>query len=297
MQEFISDTGVDFVKKFFAIILFALLIIPAATFAKPLTVISLGADKAGNENAAVEKMKMAAVGHVLAFIIPPNPDPNGDFVNIVKTHYKEVALNPKVSGRKKDGSGIRVTGEVTVDFDKLRQIVRSQIQGLQNENIDEPTVFFVRITGVNDLNLKQKAFGDVLKTYGAVFENLGFKVENSDELTAELSASPDSESFEAFCLRMNEEAGNTGCMYAVIGEIALKKISEGETGIIWESTARLQARSYGSNAVGGTLIFQFDDDYKLKGRDDNIAFFALRKAALNSSRALAEHTLDYWKKH
>ena len=58
-----------------------------------------------------------------------------------------------------------------------------------------------------------------------------------------------------------------------------------------------QARNYGSNEVGGTLIFQFDDDYKLKGRDDNVAFFALRKAALNSSRALAEHTLDYWKKH
>ena len=284
-------------KKIFALILFALLIIPVVSFAKPLTVISLGADKDGNENAAVEKMRMAATGHALAFIIPPNLDPNSDFVKIVKENYKSVTSSPKVSARKKDGSGIRITGEVTVDFDKLREIVRSKISGLQFENIDETTVFFVRITGVNDLNLKQKAFGDVLQTYATVFENLGFKVESSDELISEMLASPDSESFESFCRRMNEEAGNTGCMYAVIGEIALDKTSEGETGIMWQSTARLQARRYGSNAVGGTLIFQFDDDYKLKGRDDNVAFFALRKAALNSSRALAEHTLDYWKKH
>ena len=256
----------------------------------------MGMDKNGNETAAIDKMCLNAVGHSLAFIIPPNPDPDSDFVKIVKAHYKEVTSNAKVQAKRKDGTAIILVGEVTVDIDKLTEIVKTQISGLQFEKIDEPTIFFVRITGVDNAEMKKKALGDTLQTYSAVFERLGFKVDDSDELMSELVSSPDAESFESFCMRMNEEVGNTGCTYAVIGEITLEKESEGITGIVWKSTARLQARVYG-DSTNGTSIFQFDDDYQLKGKSDNVAFFALRKAAMNSARALAEHTLDYWKNH
>ena len=70
------------------------------------------------------------------------------------------------------------------------------------------------------------------------------------------------------------------------------ELAETEMGVTWGSTAHLQAIDFtGSDAV----IFRFDDDYKLNGRDEKVGLFAMRKAALNSSRALAEHTLDYWK--
>ena len=287
-------------KKFFAVVLF-LLIIPCAVFAKPVTVISMGFDKGGNEAAAVNRLKMAAAGHCLAFIIPPNPDPESDFVKIVKNHYAEVVSNVNIVSKRTEGTNIFLTGEATVDFDKLRQIVRTEIKSWQETNTDDTAAFFVRIVGVNNSELKLRAYQDVLTTYQFVFENLGFK--NLDEDVSELvnSGSAD-ESFIDYCKRVNEEIENDGSIgYAVIGEITLSKLSEGVTGIVWGSTARLQARRYDSKTSGdgltGTLIFQFDDDYKLKGKSDNIAFFALRKAALNSSRALAEHTLDYWQNH
>lgn len=288
-------------KKFFAVILFLLMMIPFAAFAKPVTSIAMGPDRNGDEATAIDRMKMAGVGHALSFIIPPNTDPNSDFTQIIRTHYKEVVTNVNVLAKRKDGSAIFVTGEVTVDFDKLSEIVRKQIKGLQYENIDDMAAFFVRIVGVDDENLKSIAYQDVLNTYHFVFESLGFKNIDEDVVKIVNGGSAD-ESFGDYCKRVNEEVENDGSIgYAVIGEIALNKLSEGATGITLESTARLQARRYDSNPGGdgltGTVIFQFDDDYKLKGRDDNVAFFALRKAALNSSRALSEHTLDYWKNH
>lgn len=286
--------------KFLAVVLF-LLIIPCAVFAKPLTVISMGFDKGGNEAAAVNRLKMAAAGHSLAFIIPPSPNPDSDFVRIVKSHYAEVVSTVNIISKRTEGTNIFLTGEVTVDFDKLRQIVRTEIKSWQEANTDEVTAFFVRIVGVDNSELKLKAYQDVLTTYQRVFENLGFK--NLDEDVFELVNSGSAgESFMDYCRRVNSEIENDGNIgYAVIGEIALSKLSEGTTGIVWGSTAKLQARRYDSKTSGdgltGTLIFQFDDDYKLKGKDDNVAFFALRKAALNSSRALAEHTLAYWQNH
>lgn len=288
-------------KKFLAVILLVILMIPVAAFAKPLTVISMGFDKGGDEKIAVDRLHMNAVGHALAFIIPPNPDPNSVFVRIVKTHFKELASNAKVLAKRNEGGTLFLTGEVTVDFDSLREIVKKENGNWQEANTDDQAAFFVRVTGVDNENLKQRAYQDVLSTYQFVFENLGFK--NIDEDVSEIvNAGAADESFIDYCKRINEEVENNGSIgYAVIGEIALNKLMEGETGTLWESTARMQARRYDSKTTGdgleGVLIFQFDDDYKLKGRDDNVAFFALRKAALNSSRALAEHTLDYWKNH
>ena len=288
-------------KKIIAAILFVLMFIPVVVLAKPLNVLSIGADKSGNEAAAIDKMCQAAAGHSLAFIIQPNTDPNSDFIKIIKAHYKEVTSNAKVVAKRKDGTVVIVTGEVTVDFDKLRQIVRSQIKGLQEANTDDEAAFFVRITGLDNAALYNRAYGDVLQTYQYVFENLGFKNTDEDVFTV-VNGGPAGESFEDYCKRVNEFVENEGSIgYAVIGEIALDKLSEGATGIMWGSTAKLQARRYDTTPSGdsliGTIIFQFDDDYKLKGKDDNVAFFALRKAAMNSSRALAEHTLDYWKNH
>ena len=288
-------------KKFLTLIIFVVLLIPSMAFARPLNFVSMGADKNGNEKVAVDRMYLNATAHALGFIIPMNPDPNSDFVKIVKAHYKDVAINSKIIAKRKDGAAILVTGEVTVDFEKLRQIVRSQIHSLQEANTDEMTAFFVRISGIENDSLSAHAYQDVLTTYQFVFENLGFK--STDEDTFDIvSGGLANESFEDYCRRVNSELENDGRFgYAVIGEINLNKVSEGATGVMWESTARLQARKYDSKPAGdglaGTLIFQFDDDYKLKGKTNNIAFLALRKAALNSSRALAEHTLDYWKNH
>lgn len=288
-------------RKLISVILFLVMMVPIGALAKSLTVISMGADKAGNEKAALDKMYLNAAAHGLAFIIQPNAEPDSDFVKIVKAHYREVTSDAKVLAKRNDGAAILLTGEVTVDFDKLRQIVRSQIRGLQEAATEDNAAFFVRIVGVGDEDLKARAYQDVLTTYQFVFENLGFK--NADEdVVAVVNGGAAGESFENYCRRVNsivENDGNIG--YAVIGEIALAKLSEGATGITWESTARLQARRYDTNPSGnglsGVVIFQFDDDYKLKGKDNNVAFFALRKAAINSSRTLAEHTLDYWKNH
>ena len=167
---------------------------------------------------------------------------------------------------------------------------------MQEANTDDKAMFLVRIVGIENPQMLMRAYGDVLQTYQMVFENLGFKVDAPDELIEQLVSSPTNEDFTSYCRRMNDEAGNVGCKYVVIGEIFLERAAEGETGITWKSTARLQARDFG-NSANGTIIFQFDDDYKLRGKDDNVAFFALRKAAINSSRALAEHTLAYWKNH
>ena len=293
------------IRKIFAVIMFALLLVPFNAYAKSVTVISMGADKAGDEAVAIEKMNRNAAAHCLAFIIPPSPNPDSDFVKIIRAHYKEVTSGAKVAAKKKDGPVVVVTGEVTVDFTKLREIVKREIKGVQNmdENVDEQTAFFVRITGVNNEQLKMRAYQDVLDTYHFVFENLGFNRTDEDVVNIVFGGDAN-EKFLDYCMRVNSyiENGDAGnIVYAVIGEIALDKLSEGTTGIMWESTARLQARCYKENPTSdgmtGEVIFQFDDDYKLKGRDDNVAFFAMRKAALNSSRALAEHTLDYWKNH
>ena len=281
-------------KWLFGIVMLVLML-PGLAFAKPLEVTSVGFDKGGNEAAAVDKMCMAAAGHTLAFIIPPSREPDSDFIRIVKAHYKEVTSNPRVFHTKNDGGVIVATGKVTVDFDSLKRIVRSEIRGFQNENTDAVACFLIRVTGIDNAQMQRSAYGDVLQTYEAVFDNLGFKVKAGEEVTPEVMKNPAGESFEAFCNRVSSAAKeDVEITYAVIGEISVNKLAETEMGVTWGSTARLQAVDFtGSDAV----IFQFADDYKLNGKDEKVGMFAMRKAALNSSRALAEHTLAYWKSH
>ena len=280
-------------KKWLLMAIWLAVMLPGLAFAKPLEVTSVGFDKNGNEAAAIDKMCMAAAGHTLAFIIPPSREPDSDFIKIIKAHYKDVTSNPRVIHTKRDGSVIVTTGKVTVDFDLLRSIVRSEIKGVQNENTDAVACFLIRVTGIDNPQMLRSAYGDILQTYGAVFENLGFKVKAGDEVTAEVMRNPPGESFDAFCNRVGSAAKeNVEITYAIIGEISVNKLAETPMGVTWGSIARLQAVDFtGSDKV----IFQFDDDYKLNGKDEKVGMFAMRKAALNSSRALAEHTLAYWK--
>ena len=279
-------------KVMFAAVLLVLLL-PSLALAKPLDVTSVGFDKGGSEAAAVDKMCMAAAGHTLAFIIPPSREPDSDFIRIIKAHYKEVTSNPRVLHTKKDGGAVVTTGKVIVDFDRLKSIVRTEIKGFQNENTDAVACFLIRVTGIDNPQMLRSAYGDVLQTYEAVFDNLGFKVKAGEAVTPEVLKNLTGESFEAYCQRVGNAAKeDIEITYAVIGEISVAKLAETEMGVTWESTAHLQAVDFtGSDAV----IFRFDDDYKLSGRDEKVGLFAMRKAALNSSRALAEHTLDYWK--
>lgn len=281
------------VAKRLLLLALCLLMFQGTALARPMDVLSVGFDKGGNEASAVEKMRMAATGHSLAFIIPPSQDPNSDFVRIVKAHYQEVTSNPRVLHRKNEGALV-VTGQVIVDWDSLKAIVRKEIRGYQEENADAAACFLIRVTGINDPQQLRRAYGDILQTYGAVFENLGFKVEVGEEVTAEMMKNPTGESYEAYCDRVSAAAReDIGITYAVIGEIAVNKLSETDMGITWGSTAHLQARDF--TAPDERVIFDFADDYKLKGKGELMGLFAMRKAAMNSSRALAEHTLAYWK--
>ena len=273
---------------------FFLLLLNDAALAKPMEVMAVGFDRDGNEAAAIERMCMAAAGHSLAFIIPPSREPESDFVRMVKTHYKEVTANPQIKQRK-NGPPLVVTGFVTVDFDRLKAIVRSEIKGVQNENTDAAACFLIRVRGIDNPQQLRHAYGDIIQTYSAVFENLGFKVNTGEEITSEVLKNPAGESFVDYCRRVSEAAkDDVEITYAIVGEISVEKLSESPAGITWGSSAHLQARDF-TRENGEKVIFDFSDDYKLKGRSETAGFFAMRKAAMNSSRALAEHTLAYWK--
>ncbi|SFW35753.1 hypothetical protein [Selenomonas ruminantium] len=282
------------VRRILLATVFFLLLLPRGVWAKPMDVMAVGFDKGGNEAVAVERMCMAATGHSLAFIIPPSQDPSSDFVRLIKAHYKEVTSNPQIKQRK-NGPPLVVTGFVTVDFDRLKAIVRTEIKGIQNENTDAATCFLIRVQGIDNPQQLRHAYGDIIQTYSAVFENLGFRVKAGEEVTPEVLKNPPGESFEDFCRRVSEAAKeDVEITYAIVGEISVEKLAESPAGITWGSSAHLQARDF-TSADGEKIIFDFGDDYKLKGRGELAGFFAMRKAAMNSSRALAEHTLAYWK--
>lgn len=281
-------------KRILPLIMAILFLASGIGMAKSMDVMAVGFDKTGNEQAAVERMCKAAMGHCLAFVIPPSKDPNSDFVRLIRTRYQEVASNPRVMHKKNDGVLV-VSGVVTVDFDKLKDIVRTDIKGYQSENTDAVACFLIRVQGIDNPQQLRHAYGDIIQTYGAVFENMGFKVKVGDEVTPEVLKHPPGESYDDYCKRVVAAAReDPEITYAIVGEIAVGKISESALGCTYGSNAKLQARDF-TKDDGEKVIFQFEDDYKLKGKDELIGMFAMRKAAMNSSRALAEHTLAYWK--
>lgn len=280
-------------RRILVLISFGMILLSGMVFAKPMDIMAVGFDKDGNENMAVERMCMAAAGHSLAFIIPPSQEPGSDFVRLIKSHYKEVTSNPQIKN-KKNGPPMVITGYVTVDFDRLKSIVRTEIKGVQNDNTDAEACFLIRVKGIDNPQQLRHAYGDIIQTYSAVFENLGFKVKAGEEVTPEVLRMPVGESFEDYCRRVSEAAKeDVGITYAIVGEISVEKLAESPAGITWGSSAHLQARDF--TAGDDKVIFDFGDDYKLKGKGEMVGFFAMRKAAMNSSRALAEHTLAYWK--
>ena len=287
-----SYTSVCVVKRgmtmcrILALISLMIALFSSTVFAKPMDIMAVGVDKDGNENMAIERMCMAAAGHSLAFIIPPSQDPNSDFVRLIKSHYKEVTSNPQIKN-KKNGPPLVVTGYVTVDFDRLKSIVRTEIKGVQNDNTDAAACFLIRVKGIDNPQQLRHAYGDIIQTYSAVFENLGFKVKAGEEVTPEVLKASSEESFDDYCRRVSEAAKeDVEITYAIVGEISVEKMAESPAGITWGSSAHLQARDFTTG--GDKIIFDFGDDYKLKGRGELIGFFAMRKAAMNSSRALAE---------
>lgn len=249
-----------------------------------------GESQAGNEVQAEQDAVEKAVARVLSRILLPNEQQA--LYRDVLQKSSQFAGKMKVLQRREDGKSLYVLGQVPVDVDRLRAYVKQQGRAQQKKNDASEACFIVRIQG-DDTAQSLENQQTVQRVFNDTLEGIGFQVDKSDEgiMFARQLAGLDR---DAFIPQMKQKVQNDfiDVTLAVIGEI---NILPSAGGTHREADVYLKAFDM---VADGRMVADFVDHYAIQGADAQQAMKLIcYKAALNSSRVLADRILSYWQEY
>lgn len=258
--------------------------------AAPLMVRVCGESQVGNEAQAEQDAVEKAVARVLSRILLPNEQQA--LYRDVLQKSSQFAGKMKVLQRREDGKSLYVLGQVPVDVDWLRAYVKQQGRAQQKKNDASEACFIVRIQG-DDTAQSLENQQTVQRVFNDTLEGIGFQVDKSDEgsMFARQLAGLDR---DAFISQMKQKVQNDfiDVTLAVIGEI---NILPSAGGTHREADVYLKAFDM---VADGRMVADFVDHYAIQGADAQQAMKLIcYKAALNSSRVLADRILSYWQEY
>ena len=257
--------------------------LPAEAGAEPVMITVCGESKNGDAAAAEVHAQKLAVGRVLSKIILPDRDPSSIFQAILND-YKKYAGKMKVEKKRTHEGTLYLIGKVPVDAEALRKAAESSIGSKQENHLDAEACFAIQVTGADD---PAKARLAATKTYQYVFDGLGLQATGADEVEHLLASGM---SGAALAQRVMQDHPEITSL--VQGDIKLVEVNASAN--LWRAEIHITASDMLKN---GQVYADFDDVYEIKAKNRAEAQELLvQKSAYNSSRVIADRTLDYWRK-
>lgn len=249
--------------------------------------------KGATEVAAIEDMKLSTIKRVLAQITERNDDPDSPYQQLVK-RYKEFIAQVHVDKKSKNSSGaFVVTGRIEIKYPELQAELGKLVKEAHAGDVTREVYVFVRFVG-NEASSEQiqAAENVILQRYMTRLRENKFIVANADEVIGELKQTR-SMNFNQFVEFVKQKsAENPEICTAVVGEIIMAKEEEDADGYTASCEINIRALDCLKN-------FKVIDNYEgsdiLRMKDLNrIGQFMLEKAAVTSSKSIADALVRYW---
>lgn len=255
---------------------------------------------------AIENAKQKAVKKAVARFIAPSEDPHSLYQKTIANYPKYVKENVNILKTQKINSKLVVFCDLTVDFGAIQEDINREISKYQEreQNKDDNAVFLIRVTGLPHLNGEENKIPVmVLHDYGMAFSRYGFESLGSDVGGNVYQIMADSAKSFSAVGGYTEYRGevikslleNVEVTFAVIGEIKLLNQSVNASGNYVEAECVVEVVKPKFDGSGVEVIGKFNDSYTVNARDEKeAAAIVCKKAAVNSSKYLAEITYNYW---
>lgn len=251
---------------------------------------------------ALENAKEKAVKKALARFLSSGDDPESLYQRIACDYQKYILSKVTIVKETVAGNKLYLISLVDVDFGKLEGDLRTAVKKEQEivqsalcpeEKPGDTVFFFVRTTGISDLSEEHSAQAKILQNYEESFRAKGFVTANEDRTNAVLQKY-EKLPYEKFIssLETDINANEQDVLLAIIGQIDVLLKNKDNIGCTFSGVVHVQ----GYDFVKKAIIAEYSDQYTLRCETEQEAkALILKKAAENSSKALAAQTLAYWK--
>lgn len=278
-----------------ALSLFLAMPSPVASAADVIMVKECGVSAAGNSQQAVTDAQKKAVARILSKMIAVNESP-GSVYQKISQQYQCFAGKPEVTARQLNGAGLELYCKVPVKATAMHDMVRSEIQQLQQKHGDAVTGFLLRVTGIPEAEIARKQAKNIMET---TFQNMGFQTSDAlDEMTDAI-AKYDGKSYEEYQSGISQQVRQDypEIINTVVGQIEIHDIASDEAGTTVSGDIQLTVFDMLDTQHTKPFTF-FRESYAMRGKDRQQAIeLFIYKAAMNASRNLEDQTLLYWQHH
>lgn len=269
------------------------------------TALTLGGEEVAKDN-AFKDAQHRAVAKATARFLTPSPAKDSPYQKIVSNYGKYLAGKIKVVKKQKTNGKYMLFCDVPVNFALIDADIKSFVSEKQNSEKNEldEAVFLVRVVGLDDADAIQKIPFKVLLDYEHAFKELGFAAQGADlsgsaaknMLTAVNAIGKNIVSYDEYRQVMLKSLREhmMEVTLAVLGEIRVTKVLQMESSVYAEVECLVESIAIGDDGI--KVIGEHKEMFNANRPDKKTAVsFAIQKAAVNSSRNLANMTLNYWK--
>lgn len=262
--------------------------------ASPVDVVKIsGTAPAGQGQQALEHAKKRAVFKVFSHDTRAEKDSASIFAKMMD-RYNDYVMDSQVLSENTSNAGLLVIAQVTVNHAKLLQDFQQYVEHKQLTNDAMTASILMRAVNTSD-NL---GYADSLhEAFNHRFSNSGFQTELEDNdigIVRSLSAQGD---YDGYMGTVKGMIDNNTIManFAIVGEASIDSLEANTagTGYVAKSSVRIQAY----DCMKKTVLGSFSEDYEIVANTAQAAErLAIAKAGLDAAEAMANNTLDYWRK-
>ena len=244
------------------------------------------------EAAAIEDMKLSTVKRVLAQITERNEDDGSPYQRLVK-RYAEFVEKVHVDKRSRNAAGaFIITGRVEIKYDQMQSELGKLVKEAYSDVENREVYLFVRFVSQASEEQTRAAEDAILQRYMTRLRENKFVIANADEVMGDLNKTR-SMNFDQFMEFVKQKAAeNPQICTAIVGEILMAKENEDADGFTASCDLVIRALDCLNN-------FQVIDNYTgneiLRMKDLNrIGRYLFEKAAVSSSKSIADALVKYW---
>jgi len=262
--------------------------------ASPVDVVKIsGTAPAGQSQQALEHAKKRAVFKVFSHDTRAEKDSASIFAKMMD-RYNDYVMDSQVLSENTSNAGLLVIAQVTVNHAKLLQDFQQYVEHKQLTNDAMTASILLRAVNTSD-NL---GYADSLhEAFNHRFSNSGFQTELEDNdinIVRSLSAQGD---YDGYMGTVKGMIDNNTIManFAIVGEASIDSLEANTagTGYVAKSSVRIQAY----DCMKKTVLGSFSEDYEIVANTAQAAErLAIAKAGLDAAEAVANNTLDYWRR-
>lgn len=286
-------------KTFFAkIFLVTVLAMFAQMFLSPVTFAAdppKGIPSGGKgltEAKAIEDMKLSTIKRVLAQITERNEDASSPYQQLV-SRYAEFVDKVHVDKRKRNAAGaFIVTGRVEIKYDLMQSELGKLVKEAHANDVTREVYLFVRFVSQANEEQTRAAEDAILQRYMTRLRENKFVIANADEVMGDLNQTR-SMNFDQFMEFVKKKAAdNPQICTAIVGEILMAKEDEDADGFTASCELAIRALDCLNNFA---VIDNYTGNEVLRMKDLNrIGRFLFEKAAVSSSKSIADALVRYW---